>query len=150
MNQAVSPSLQKDIVLKERLQKLATRLVKGFRQCPSERRLQILGLPTLVHLRWRADLVLVYNIRHGSVNIPIDGFFERSANPNLRGHRCKLRHQMSHLARRKFSFHVMVFGTPCLFPKTLGIFNIVFLMPVYNCIGYKCLFVVIWRAGTCV
>ncbi len=34
--QAVSPYLQKDIVLTERLQKLATRLVKGLRHFPYE------------------------------------------------------------------------------------------------------------------
>ncbi len=53
---AVSPYLQKDIDLTERLQKLATRLVKGLWHFPYERRLEILGLPLLVHLRLRADL----------------------------------------------------------------------------------------------
>ncbi len=50
--QAVSPYLQKDIVLTERFQKLATRLVKGLPHFPYERRLDILSL---VHLRSRAD-----------------------------------------------------------------------------------------------
>ncbi len=62
----------------------------------------------MVHLRLRADLVLVYNILHGRVNFPIDEFFETPANPNLRGHRFKLRHQMSHLARCKFAFPVRI------------------------------------------
>ncbi len=88
-NQAVSPYLQKDIGLKERLQKLATRLVIGLRNFPYERRLEILGLLSLVHLRLRADLVLVFNILHGRVKLPIDEFFETPANPNLRGHRFK-------------------------------------------------------------
>ncbi len=74
--------------------------VKGPRHFPYERRLELLGLPSLVHLRLRADLVLVYNVLHGKVNLPIDEFFETPANPNLRGHRFKLRHPLSHLARR--------------------------------------------------
>ncbi len=47
-------------------------------------------------------------ILHGKVNPPIDEFFETPANPNLRGHRFKLRHQLSHLARRKFAFPVRI------------------------------------------
>ncbi len=76
--QAVSPYLQKGIDLTERLQKLATRLVllKGIWYFPYERRLERLGLPSLVHLRLRADLVLVYNISHGRANLPIGEFFE--------------------------------------------------------------------------
>ncbi len=62
--QSVSPYLQKDMVMTEQLQKPATRLVKGLRHLPYERRLEILGLPSLVHLRLRADLVLVHNLLH--------------------------------------------------------------------------------------
>ncbi len=57
--QAVSPYLQKDIDLSERLQKLATRLAKDLWYFPYERRLEMLGVPPLAHLRLRADLVLV-------------------------------------------------------------------------------------------
>ncbi len=60
--QAVPPYLQKDIDLTERLQKLATRPVKCLWHFPYERWLEILGLPSLVHLRLLTDLVLVYNI----------------------------------------------------------------------------------------
>ncbi len=42
------------------------------------------------------------------MNLPIDEFFETPANPNLRGHRFKLRHQLSHLAHRKFAFPVRI------------------------------------------
>ncbi len=135
--------LQEDNDLTERLQKLVTRLVKALLHFPYERLLEILGLPSLVHLRLRADLVLVYKILHGRVNLPVDQFFETPANPNLHGHRFKLCHQPSHLVRRKFAFRgrmsnrgiscrpkllilprkkfsnvvLMVFGTPCLFPN---------------------------------
>ncbi len=42
------------------------------------------------------------------VILPTDEFFETPANPNLRGHRLKLRHQLSHLARHKFAFPVRI------------------------------------------
>ncbi len=42
------------------------------------------------------------------MSLPIDEYFETPANPNLRGHRFKLRHQLSHLARRKLAFSVRI------------------------------------------
>ncbi len=62
----------------------------------------------MVNLRLRADLVLVYNVLHGRVNLPIEEYFETPANPNLRGNRFKLRQQLSHLARRLFAFPVRI------------------------------------------
>ncbi len=54
----------------------------------------------------------MYNILHGRVNLAIGEFFETPGNPNLRGHRFKLSHQLSHLARRKFAFPVRIID-PC-------------------------------------
>ncbi len=97
--QAVSPCLQKDIGVTERPEELATRLVKGLWHFPYERRLEILGLPSLAHLPLRADLVLPF----------------LSALPN-RGTSC--RSELLILPRKKFSNAVlMVFGTPCLLPN---------------------------------
>ncbi len=70
--QAVSLYLRKGIGLTERLQKLATRLVKRSLAFPYERRLEILGLLSLVHLRLRADLALVYDVLHRMMNLPIE------------------------------------------------------------------------------
>ncbi len=50
----------------------------------------------------------MYNILHGRMNLPNNEFFETPANPSLRGHHFKLRHQLSHLARRKFAFPVRI------------------------------------------
>ncbi len=102
--QAVLPYLQKDIDLTERLQKLVPRLVKCLWHFSFERRLDILGLSSLVHLRLHADLVLVYNILHGRVNLPIEEFVEIPANPQLGGHRFKLRRQLPQLSSRKLAF----------------------------------------------
>ncbi len=48
----------------------------------------------------------MYNILHGRVTLPIDDCFETPANPYIRGNRFKLRHQLSHWARRKFTYPV--------------------------------------------
>ncbi len=56
----------------------------------------------------RVDLVSVYNILHGRVNLPIYEFFETPANPNLCDHRFKLCHQLSHLASRKIAFPIRI------------------------------------------
>ncbi len=50
----------------------------------------------------------MHSVLHGRVNLLIDEFFETPAYPNLRGHHFKLRHQLSHLARRKFAFAVRI------------------------------------------
>ncbi len=57
--QAVSPNLQKDINLTEHLEKLVTLAVKVFWHFTYEQWLDILGLPLVVHLRSRTNLVLV-------------------------------------------------------------------------------------------
>ncbi len=44
--------------------------------------------------------VLVRNVIHVTVKFP--------ANSNLRGHRIKLHHQLSHLARHEFAFPVVI------------------------------------------
>ncbi len=64
-----------------------------------------------VYRHWRADLVLVYNILYGRVNLPIDEFFETPANPNLRGPRFNLRHRLPHLTCHKFTFPFRIVET---------------------------------------
>ncbi len=101
-----------------------------------------------------------------------DEVFETPANPNLRDHRFKLRHQLPHLARRKFALPVrifepwnklppefvdsaskeifnpilMVFGTSSLFPNTPRTTKNLFLIFRFFP-SYKCRFLVIWRAN---
>ncbi len=60
--QASSPYLQRDIALMERIQRLATRMVKGIRELPYEERLRRLNLFSLERRRLRGDLILAYNI----------------------------------------------------------------------------------------
>ncbi len=56
----------------ERMQRLATRMVKGMRELPYDERLRRLNLFSLERCRLRGDLILAYNIIHGRLN-----FFSR-------------------------------------------------------------------------
>ncbi len=70
----------------ERLQRLATQMVKGMRELPYEERLP---RPNLFSLEWRrlhGDLILAYSIFHGRLDFPHAEFFEAPAVGNLRGH----------------------------------------------------------------
>ncbi len=52
----------------ERIQRLATRMVKGMSELPYEDRLR---------RRLRRDLILVYNIFHGGLDLPQAEFLRR-------------------------------------------------------------------------
>ncbi len=60
----------------ERIQRLATRLVKGMRQLLYEGRLCRLNMFLLDRRRFRGDLILAYNIFHGRLDLPRAEFFE--------------------------------------------------------------------------
>ncbi len=67
--QASSPYLQRDIALMERLQRLATRMVKGLRELPYKDRLRRLNTFPLERRWLRGDLILAYSIFHGRLNL---------------------------------------------------------------------------------
>ncbi len=46
------------------------------------------------------------------MNLLLEEFFEAAANPSLRGHSVKIRHQLPHLTHRKFAFPVRIVE-PC-------------------------------------
>ncbi|MES9905174.1 MAG: reverse transcriptase family protein [Sedimenticola sp.] len=60
-----SPTLKKDIVAIENVQRRATKLVKELSSLSYEERLKNLGLPTLIYRRDRADMVQLYKIMNG-------------------------------------------------------------------------------------
>ncbi len=104
--QASSPYLQRDIALMERIQRLATRMVKGMRELPYEDRLRRLNIFSFERRRLRGDLILAYNIFHGRLDLPRAEFFEAPSERDLRGHDYKLRHRNFRLLRRKAAFSV--------------------------------------------
>ncbi len=104
--QVSSPYLRRNIALMERIQRLATRMVKGMRELPYEDRLRRLNIFSLERRRLRGDLILAYNILHGRLDLPQASFFEAPVERGLRGHDHKLRHRSFRLLWRKAAFSV--------------------------------------------
>ena len=88
-NSVWNPHYQKDIKLLEDVQRRFLRLIEGFEQLTYEERLQKARLTTLQTRRLRLDLIEVYKIMHGLINLDIEVFFELNRN-ELRGHKLKI------------------------------------------------------------
>ncbi len=84
------PTLKADINQLERVQRLATRLVKGLRHVPYEERLRQLNLFSLERRRLRVDLNLAFKIFKGEVDLYPSEFFLRPPRAGLRGHTYRL------------------------------------------------------------
>jgi hypothetical protein len=88
----------------EKVQKRATKLVKGLRKVPYNERLIRLGLPTLKYRRVRGDMINVFKI--------LKGFYDKRVSPLLvmsdfhktRGNSLKLLTERSKYDLRKYSF----------------------------------------------
>ena len=105
--QAWSPHFQKDLVMLEKVQRRATRLVSGFRRLDYESRLRELDMYSLERRYKRGDMIEVYKIITGLDNLNVGDFFEFD-NDGRRGHSKKLKVKYARLDIRKFSFSVRV------------------------------------------
>ncbi len=103
-----SSYLRRDIDHLERLQRLATRMVKGCRGLSYEERFEKLSLFSISCRRPRGDLILAYNLSSGSFDLPIEEFFTRPPCSSLRGHSLKLHQRRFRLNRRKAAFSVRI------------------------------------------
>ncbi len=73
--QACSPNLVADADCLEQIQRLTTRLVKGFRQLPFEERLRRLGLHSSRRLRLGGDLMVTCKMFSGGLDLDPSFFF---------------------------------------------------------------------------
>ncbi len=91
--QASSPILSRDCQALESVQKLAVKFVRGLRHVPYETALQRVQLFSLIRRRIRGDLICMYNIMHGLLDVPCDAVFAAPTRIGLRGHtfKCKTR-----------------------------------------------------------
>ena len=106
-----SPYLQRDIDCLEKIQRRATKLVKGMKNLSYEQRLCNLGLPTLAARRLIGDLIETYKIVTGKENIKFEDFFEFGVTGySLRGHRYKIATKRSRLEVRRNFFSQRVVG----------------------------------------
>lgn len=101
--QAWRPHLKKDIDSLEKVQRRATKMIKGLSNKSYHERLSSLGLTTLETRRIRGDLIEVFKMLKGFVNVDSDIFFKFS-DTGLRGHSLKIAKKQARLDVRKYFF----------------------------------------------
>ena len=108
--QVWSPYL-KDIECLEKVQRRATKLVKGLKHKPYAERLARLHTMSLEKRKTRGDLIQVFRILKGFDSVDTDHFFfelEDGGGYRLRGHRLKLKVQRCQLQVRQNFFSVRI------------------------------------------
>ncbi|MES9884798.1 MAG: hypothetical protein ABW185_28460 [Sedimenticola sp.] len=106
--QAWNPHYQKDIILMERVQRRATRLIDECKDIFYYDRLKICKLTTLEFRRIRGDLIEAFKILNDKEGIPPDKMFTRNLDSRTRRHKFKLQKERPRLDLRKFFFSVRV------------------------------------------
>lgn len=89
-NVAWGPFYKQDQRLIERVQRRATKLVQEIKDLTYEERLQALQLHSLHYRRRRGDMILVYMLMNGSVDLRKEDFFRTPPVGTTRGHPMKV------------------------------------------------------------
>ena len=92
----------------ERVQRRATRLVTSIRHLKYQERLHILRLPSLYYRRRRGDMIHVYQMLHGGVDVGASDMFTLHTGGPTRGHSLKLCKPYATCRFRRTSFAVRV------------------------------------------
>ena len=102
------PFNRADKLLVERVQRRATKLVQEIRHLPYQDRLSILKLPSLHYRRRRGDMIAVYQVLHGNIDLKYDDFFDRTIARDTRGHPWRLTKPQAVTRIRRNAFSVRV------------------------------------------
>ena len=102
--QVWNPYLKKDIVLLEKVQKRATKMISELRHLNYEQRLSKLGLISLEKRRIRGDLIQAFKIIKGIDKVNMNKFFTLNVRGSTRGNRFKLSKKRTRLELRRNFF----------------------------------------------
>ena len=102
------PFNRMDQKLVERVQRRATKKVPDLRHLPYQHRLQALGLPSLYYRRRRGDMIAVYQVLHGGLDLDPLSFFDRTLARDTRGHPWRLTKPRAETRVRRNAFAVRV------------------------------------------
>src|SRR6218665_1816295 len=100
--QVWSPYIQKDKDVLEKVQRRATRNIRGYRTLKYEERLERCGLTTLNKRKRRGDLIETYKLTTNKETIPFSRFFLLANRSGLRGHRYKIFRKSEGAIKRRF------------------------------------------------
>ena len=104
----MEPHLKNVIETLERVQRRATRMIKGLGNLSYEERLRRCKLTYLEIKRSRGDLIETFKALTGREDLPLEHFFEVIKSSSTGGHECKLyRKAMSTLKNNYFSTRVV-------------------------------------------
>ena len=98
------PYLRKDVEKVEKIQRRFTKMIRGTEGLSYEERLQSLGMITMEMRFHRNDLIMVYKILNGKIDVDPGIFFKLSENRQLRGHPWKLEKTRVNMSRTSHSF----------------------------------------------